>query len=481
MAEVVGAIHAHRIIHKDIHPGQFFHDPTTQTIKITGFGMASRLPRETPAIASPHALEGSLAYKAPEQTGRMNRLVDYRSDLYALGVMFYQMLTGILPFTTEDPMALIHSHIAKQPTPPEQLQPQVPASVSAIVMKLLAKNAEDRYQSAFGLKADLALCQQSFNAGDARSLQDFQPGQQDISQQFQISQKLYGREADIRSIFATFDQVSQGSVRLLLIAGSSGVGKTALVCETNKLLVNRGGYFMAGKFDQLQRHVPYAPFLQAFQSLIQQVLTESDPQIAQWRTQLLAALGQNAQILIDVVPDLEQIIGPQPPVSELGPTESQNRFNRLVQNFLKVFTRSQSPLVIFLDDLQWSDSASLKLLQFLLCDRGSQFLFLIGAYRDNEVKDAHPLRLTLQEIQSQQGPNRGQVIQVSLQPINCSHTQALVADTLSCRSLDLLLPLANLVYRKTNGNPFFVQIDQEMVSARKWLRAWHLDSPPYKD
>ena len=347
VVDILGQVHQQQVMHKDINPSNIIWNPKTGQIKLIDFGISTTLERENSALCSPSCLEGTLAYISPEQTGRMNRGVDYRTDFYSLGVTFYELLTGQLPFDRADAMELVHAHIAKQPVSPCQLVSHIPTPLSDIVMKLMAKNAEDRYQSAYGLKADLETCYRQLQSGGEVS--SFLIGGQDISSNFQIPQKLYGREPEIEALLAGFERISQGTSEMILVAGYSGIGKSALVREVYKPITHRQGYFISGKFDQFQRDIPYDSIVQAFRSLVRQLLSEDGAQIARWREKILGTLGENGQIIIDVIPEVEQIIGSQPPVSELAPLEAQNRFNRLLQNFIGVFAQPEHPLVIFLD------------------------------------------------------------------------------------------------------------------------------------
>lgn len=449
LVETIGQLHQNSIIHKDIKPQNIIINPKTAQVKITDFGIASLLSRENQTIKSPNLLEGTLFYMSPEQTGRMNRSIDYRTDFYSLGVTFYEMLTSQLPYQSTDAMELVHCHIAKQPLPPMQLVHEIPKAVSDIVMKLMAKTAEERYQSAFGLKVDLEKCLTQLETSG--QITDFILGQQDLSNQLQIPQKLYGREAEVITLLQTFERVSAGTTELMLVAGYSGIGKSALVNEIHKPIVQQRGYFIAGKFDQFKRNIPYASLIQAFQELIRQLLTESEEKIQTWKEKLLEALSHNGQVIVEVIPEVELIIGKQPLVLQLGPAESQNRFNLIFQNFIRVFTNKNHPLVLFLDDLQWADSASLKLIQLLVTDPDSQYLLLIGAYRDNEVSPAHPLMMTLDEIQE----SKTIVNTIILQSLGLAHINQLIADTLTCTTEKAKL-LAELVLNKTNGNPFFL-------------------------
>jgi predicted ATPase/signal transduction histidine kinase/DNA-binding NarL/FixJ family response regulator len=479
IAESLGAIHAANIIHKDINPSNLVYNPETGQVKLIDFGISSILSRENPALRNPDRIEGTLAYISPEQTGRMNRAVDYRSDFYSLGVTFYELLTHQLPFETNDALELVHCHIAKQPVPPHELLgvhggAPLPTIVSDIVMKLMAKTAEERYQSAWGLKADLEICLHQLQS--TGEICDFPLAHQDISDKFQIPQKLYGREEEVETLLAAFERVAAGSgrspqpplergaIELILIAGYSGIGKSALVNEVHKPIVRQRGYFISGKFDQFKRDIPYASLIQAFQELIRQLLTETEAQLQTWKQQLLDALGSNGQVIVDVIPEVELIIGKQLPVPQLGATESQNRFNLVFQNFISVFANKEHPLVIFLDDLQWADSASLKLIQLVMTNPDSQYLLLIGAYRDNEVSPTHPLMQTLEQIQ-QTGTR---VSTITLQPLGIDCVNQLIADTLN-DSIERSKPLAELAFNKTNGNPFFLTQLLQFLHAEKLL------------
>ncbi|MCT7968601.1 AAA family ATPase [Laspinema sp. D1] len=444
--EALGQIHKANIIHKDINPSNIVLNPTTGPIKIIDFGISTQLTRENTTLQNPNGLEGTLPYLSPEQTGRMNRCVDYRTDFYSLGVTFYELLTQRLPFETNDPLELVHCHIAKQPISPVHLNSQIPPILSKIVLKMMAKTAEDRYQSAYGLQADLEECLRQFNAG---SLSEFSLGSQDFSDKFQLSQKLYGRQGEIEALLSAFARSSEQS-QLMLISGYSGVGKSALVQELYKPITEKRGYFISGKFDQYQRNIPYSAIVSAFQQLIKQLLAESETQLNQWRDKLLAALGVNGQVIVEVIPEIELIIRKQSEIPELGPNESQNRFNLVFQNFIQVFTQPDHPLALFIDDLQWADGASLKLMQRLM-DGASAGLFLIGAYRDNEVSPVHPLMLTVDEIAKTGVSVQG----IALAPLDLETIAQLIGNTLNC-DLEMVQPLGELVQAKTGGNPFFM-------------------------
>ncbi|MBH8575424.1 AAA family ATPase [Nostocaceae cyanobacterium CENA369] len=459
LSDILNGLHRHRVIHKDIKPANILINPNTQQIKLIDFSIASLLPKETPEIQSPNVIEGTLAYLSPEQTGRMNRGIDYRSDFYSLGVTFFEILTGQLPFQSNDPMELVHCHIAQQPPLLESKSEQIPQVISDIVMKLMAKNAEDRYQSALGLKYDLEKCLAQWQ--DTGSIELFHLGERDVCDRFIIPEKLYGRQTEVQSLLDAFERVSQGSKEITLVAGFSGIGKTAVVNEVHKPIVRQRGYFIKGKFDQFGRDIPFSAFVQAFRDLMTQLLSESDAQLAHWQTKILSALGDNGQVLVEVIPELEAIIGKQLPVPELSGSAAQSRFNLLFGKFIQVFTAPQHPLVIFIDDLQWADSASLKLMQLLMSAAETHYLLFIGAYRDNEVTPTHPLMLTVEEMQKSQVT----VNTITLAALDLQSVNQLIADSLSC-SDELALPLTNLVFGKTKGNPFF---------ATQFLKALHED------
>ncbi|MEQ8756616.1 MAG: AAA family ATPase [Coleofasciculus sp. G1-WW12-02] len=473
-------IHAQHIIHKDINPANIVFNPETQDLKIIDFGIATQLSRENPTLKNPNILEGTLAYISPEQTGRMNRGLDYRTDFYSLGVTFYEMLTGQLPFASTDPLELVHCHIAK--TPPSlshqetEKGEQIPPVIADIVIKLMAKNAEDRYQSADGLKADLETCLKQLT--ETQTIASFTLGQQDSSERFQIPQKLYGRDAEIATLLAAYERVcATGTVDLMLVTGYSGIGKSSLVQELYKPITARRGYFISGKFDQFQRTIPYSAIVTAFRRLIEQLLGETEEQLQVWREKLLQALGKNGQIIIDVIPEVELIIGQQPSVPLLGVNESQNRFNLVFSNFIRTFCSVKHPLTIFLDDLQWADLATLKLMERILIDGETHYLLLLGAYRDNEVSVSHPLAISLQKLQQIKGNG---IQTICLNPLSFEQISCLTHDTLQ-HPPPQLHNLARLVWQKTGGNPFFVNEFLQTLYGEKFLqfnrqqRRWQWD------
>ncbi len=478
VTEILADIHAAHLIHKDINPSNIIWNPNTGQVKVIDFGIATLLPRETLVLKSPNQLEGTLPYLSPEQTGRMNRSLDYRTDLYSLGVTLYEMFTGRLPFETTDAMELVHCHLAKLPTPPRQIKSHIPPVISNVILHLLAKTAEERYQSACSVRADLlAILKYSEETGDMQHVV-LNLGQQDVPNFFHLPQHLYGRESELHELLATFERVCQGGSELLLVAGYSGIGKTALVQEIYKPITAKRGYFSMGKFDQYQRNVPYFALIQAFRHLMQQLLTESTLQIEQWQQQLLAVLEHNGKVISQVIPELEVLLGTQPEVLPLSPSESQSRFNLLFQKFVRVFCQVEHPLVIFLDDLQWADLATLKLLELLVTDRQTTQLLIIGAYRDNEVDAVHPLRQMLDRL------SQTMVIkQLNLTPLQLTDITQLLTDTLHSHSDQAarLHALAVLIMQKTRGNPFFVNqflkmlYQQQLLSFDPATQQWHWD------
>ncbi|MFH1137070.1 MAG: AAA family ATPase [Pseudomonadota bacterium] len=446
ISRVLAAIHQQKIIHKDVNSSNILIDPTTGKISFIDFGLSSKLEIQEHDLGRPELLEGTLAYISPEQTGRMNRVVDYRTDLYSLGVTFYELLTGRLPFESSDPMTLVHCHLAKKPLPPQAAVPGLPKPLSDIVMKLMAKNAEDRYRSAEGLGADLEYCRRHLD-----DLKEFELGKKDVSGRFNPPRKLHGREKEIGTLVEAFGRAGSGRTEMILVAGFSGVGKTSLVNEVLKPITAAKGYFVAGKYDQFQRNTPYYALVQALARFCRQVLMEPLSTLDRWRTDLLEALGENGRVLIDLVPDFEILLGPQPEVPVLGPKEGQNRLLFVFQRVIKAMARPEHPLAIFLDDLQWADEASLFLLKSLLTDVDHKNLLLIGAYRDNEVNETHPLSMALADLRLE----KAVVGAIELRNLSKNDVGALIAEVLSARE-EQVKPLGDVVFDKTLGNAYFV-------------------------
>lgn len=448
LAGTLRQLHRRGLIHRDIKPANVLLDAHGNT-RLMGFGIASRLPREHQLPTTPERIAGTLAYMAPEQTGRMNRSTDARSDLYSLGVTFYEMITGTLPFTAADPMEWIHCHIARPPTPPGERVKGIPAAVEAIILKLLAKAAEDRYQTAAGVEADLRRCLASWEAHG--SIDRFEPGARDVPDRLLIPEKIYGREREIDALVAAFDRVlAHGRAELILLSGYSGIGKSSVVNELHRVLVPPRGLFASGKFDQHKRDVPYATLAQAFQTLVRRILGRDEAELRGWRHALQEALGSNGQLIVNLIPELAAVIGDQAPVPELPPQDAQSRFQMVFRRFLGVFARPEHPLALFLDDLQWLDAATLDLLERLVTEPNVQHLLLVGAYRDNEVGPSHPLTRTLEAMRSV----GGKIQEIVLAPLAPADVERLIADALRT-GREQVRPLAELVFDKTAGNPFF--------------------------
>lgn len=460
ISEILGDIHRDGIIHKDINPNNILINPQSSEIKIIDFGIAAQLDHEDQQWIHPDQLEGTLAYIAPEQTGRMNRPVDYRSDYYSLGITLYELLLNRPPFEAQDSMEMVHLHIAAVPPSLHSQEPSIPLIASRIVEKLIKKNAENRYQSAFGICKDLEACilALSFAAPD----EDFVAGTRDVSDRFSIPAKLYGRDAEIQRLMAAYERVCDGQPGVVLVTGYSGIGKSSLIHEIHKPIAKRRGFFIAGKFDQYRRNIPYSALIQAFQSLLHQLLTQSDARIALWRERMLDALGENAQVIVEVLPELRHILGDQPDVPPLAPQEAKNRFNYYLVNFVRIFAQAEHPLTLFLDDLQWADHPSLNLLELLCTGSGCTHQMIIGAYRHNEVDAAHPLQLALARMRSA-GVS---IDEIALQALAPEVVCQIVADTFKCEA-DKTQQLAVRVYRKTDGNPFFInQLMKSLYDSR---------------
>ncbi|WP_437941112.1 AAA family ATPase [Sorangium sp. So ce341] len=448
VADALASLHHAGVIHKDVKPHNILVRLDPLVVKLSDFGIATRLSQEAPRAESPDAAEGTLAYMSPEQTGWMNRSLDCRTDLYSLGVTLYEMLTGAPPFTAPSAMELVHCHLARTPTPPHEASAEIPRVVSDLVMKLLSKAAEDRYPCAEALRADLEECLRRYEA-DGR-VDPFPLGERDAGGRLWLPEKLYGREAETQAVVAACERAAAGAVELFLISGHAGVGKSALVREVYKVLARRPGYFVSGKFGQLKQRTPYAAIAQAFGELCERMLSEGEEPVARWKARLSAALGAIGQVVVDVIPELERVVGPQPAVQPLGPTESKNRFSLAFQTFVRAVTEEHL-LVLFIDDLQWADPASLKLLELLMTDPDGRGMLVIGAYRDQEVDDAHPLARLVRDLRAANAP----ASDVWLRPLEIEDIRRLLADALRCR-LEDTDAFAALILERTAGNPFFI-------------------------
>ena len=449
LAAALARLHGRGLIHKDIKPANILVNNATWAVWLTGFGIASHLPRERQAPGSTEAIAGTLAYMAPEQTGRMNRSIDSRSDLYACGVTFYETITGSLPFSASDPLEWIHCHIARPPAPPSERVHGIPGPIEAIILKLLAKSPEDRFQTAAGLEADLRACLTSWETH--RRIDAFPIGARDVPDRLLIPEKLYGRKAEVDALVAAFDRVAaRGRAEFILVSGHGGVGKSSVVSEFSKVVPPQG-WFAAGKFDQYKRDIPYATLAQAFQSLVRRILGRDDTELNRWRQALLEALGPNGQLMVTLIPELAAIIGEQPSTPDLPPQEARNRFQMVFRRFVSAFAQPEHPLALFLDDLQWLDAATLELLEHLVAEPDVRHVLLVGAYRANELDPSHALVRTLERIR-----NAGTSVQeIALKPLAPSDVRRLIADALRAEA-EHVRPLAKLVFEKTGGNAFFV-------------------------
>jgi predicted ATPase/signal transduction histidine kinase len=449
LASALADLHRQDIVHADLKPGNIMFDPGTGALKLLGFGLAAELSHVSAVPTSVALVEASPAYMSPEQTGYLNQGVDGRSDLYSLGAIFYELLTGVPPFQAGDALEWAYCHVARPPRPPTEIVPSIPAGLSAIVLRLLAKQAQDRYQSARGLLADLGRCRDDWTAKGL--IDPFPLGVRDVSDRFLISPRVYGREREIAALKESFNRVrTSGRSEFVLVSGYSGIGKSSLVQELRQTVVEASGYFASGKYDQYRRDVPYSTLVQAIQDLLRQILAESDERVQAWRAALREALGANGGLLVDLVPQLELVIGPQPPAPALPPNEAQQQFQLVFGRFLGVFARPGQPLVLFLDDLQWLDPASLALMAYRLTSPDIKALLLVGAYRDNEVGPSHPLTGALEEIR-RSGVSLREVV---LGPLPAVPLGQFVADTVG-RPASAVVRLAQLIYDKTEGNPFF--------------------------
>ena len=467
-------LHQSSIIHKNIKSSNIIFNIKTNEVKLVGFDVATILPQEVPTYINSNTIQEDLLYISPEQTGRMNRTIDFRTDFYSLGVTFYELATGKLPFQALGFLELIHSHMARKPESVSEIDAIIPMEISQIISKMMAKIPEERYQSAAGLLFDLNYCLDSIKRNG--EIHGFNIASQDVSRTLQIAQGLYGRKDEVEILREILNRASGGSVEVAIISGESGTGKTSLVKELNKPVTNKKGHFISGKFDQLKKNIPYSALIFAFQELVRDILTESKTSLSYWEKALLNALGSNGQIIIDVIPDVELIIGPQPPVVELGPVESQNRFKMLLLKFINVFCKKAHPLVIFLDDLQWADMATTKMVDLVLNEKTMRYFMFIGAYRSNVAEKSHPWPTLLEDLTKNGFP----INNIEVGPLQLENINSLIADTIN-REYEQTMPLTKIVLTKTNGNPLFLKqflknlYDEKLLYLNSKKERWEWD------
>ena len=447
ITQELAKVHAAHCVHQQIDPDHIHYHAQTQKVVLSGEISSSQ--KQIPSTLNPGRTSNRMLYISPEQTGRMNRTLDYRTDFYSLGTVLYELLTGKPPFVSEDMVSLIYSHIAHAPQPPHLVKPQIPVQVSHIVLKLLEKNPEDRYQTSFGLISDLELCRDQLqSSGD---IPEFRLCEKDFPGHIAIPEKLYGRARDIQTLTATFQQASRGEKTLFLVSGQPGMGKSALVRELHKPVAAEGGLFLEGKAGQFQREVPYQSLVTACRQGMGIVLAKPKTEQSSWCAQLKEALGENAGLVAALIPELEILLGPSSEVLPLGPQESRLRFLETFSQFLRVFATKEHPLALFLDDLQWCDSATLELLKAILTDPRPSCLFVVGTYRENEVDAGHPLILMVQKLERE-----GRAVQrLELKPLHGEDIRELLGETLRTDVGSVSL-LTTAVLRKTEGNPFFL-------------------------
>ncbi|MGL1887027.1 MAG: trifunctional serine/threonine-protein kinase/ATP-binding protein/sensor histidine kinase [Reichenbachiella sp.] len=474
IARILSEVHDAKIIHKDINSHNLIIDNESGKAHLLDFGISTKLNLKKQNLENPERLEGSLMYISPEQTGRMNRMVDYRTDLYSLGITFYEMLTGKVPFQHTDAMEMVHAHIASQPASISSHRENIPKVLQQILDKLMSKNAEDRYQSARGLMKDLDQCLEIWN--ETGDIQDFELCQHDFSGDFLLPQKLYGRENELSLLMDAFSRVAEGELETVLVGGYSGTGKSVLVHETHGPITAKRGYFIEGKFDQFQRSKPYLAFVQAFTSFVSILLTEKENRLEPLREQIKNAVGNEGKVLTDLIPNLEMLIGAQPSIPKLGGLESQNRLNYLFSSFIKTISTADHPVVFFIDDLQWADSASLSLLNALMSDKELSHLMCVCAYRDNEVSPDHPFMITVEDIREK----GGKISEINIGNLEKINVQQLISDATDL-AIDSTISLSDLVFEKTHGNAFFITqfiknlVDESLLYFDQKERKWKWD------
>ncbi|MBN2440919.1 MAG: diguanylate cyclase [Spirochaetales bacterium] len=451
LSETLGILHKNSIIHMAVKPDNILVNKDLHEVKLTNFGISSVLTHENDEIYDPEVIERALSYMSPEQTGRTNQRIDYRTDLYSLGITFYEMLLGKVPFEAKDPMELIYSHIARNLDSLDSIDPLIPPVISGIILKLLAKTPEERYQNSFGLMIDLEKCLSRLN--NTGKIKSFPLGEKDISIKFNIPQIIVGRKEETKTLLSIFEGVTRGEEKrqITLVSGAPGIGKTAIINEIQKPIITKRGYFISGKYDLFRRDVPYSAIIQAFQGLVRQLLAESEERLNKWKDLIAGAVGPSGKIITDIIPIVEYIIGKQSDVPELNPEQSQNRFNLVFKKFVSIFAIREHPLVMFLDDLQWVDLASMAFIKTIVSDPDTKYLHFIGAYRDNEVSALHPFALAVEDIKKE----GIKINTLNVTPLSVTHVNQLLVNFLGCTE-ERSFSLAEIIFQKTNGNPFFV-------------------------
>ena len=479
LTQILKGVHQENVIHLDLNSRNILITHDHLHVRLIDLGSAAPIDRGGHhKIQSDTVLE-NLSYIAPEQTGRINRTVDERSDLYSLGVVLYELIAGRLPFDLKDPMELVHHHLARVPISPSEVSSGIPEVLSAIILKLLLKNAEDRYQSAAGVQADLEKCLQRLKPDN--TIADFPLGEADYASRLIIPQKLYGRESELKELENAYESVCQDSSSIVFIGGYSGIGKTALVKEIQRPVSEKSGYFIEGKFDQVVT-TPYAGISHGLDLFVSQLLTQTETQLAAWRSKILEAVGPNGRILLDVIPSLKLVIGPQPAVPDLSAQEAQNRFNYVFQRFFGAIARSEHPICFFLDDLQWVDPGSLGLLKTLFTSPELAHLLVVGAYRDNEVHADHPLMMLIADL----GKAGANLKRMTLPKLAKADVEALISDALR-RDPGEIRELSRLIYAQTKGNPFFIRQvlrsmeDQGLLALDSAAGHWRWDVNALRD
>lgn len=449
VCQALTVVHEQNIVHKDLNPSNIVFSKDKEKLKLIDFGLASEISAEEPDLNNLRHLEGTYAYISPEQTGRVNRPVDHRSDFYSLGIILYELLSGQIPFKATNPREWIHCHVARQAVELYLKNLLVPKSLSDVVMKLLSKSPDDRYQSSYGIIKDLEACIEHLEAD--LSFDDYTVGRQDIVKRFKIPEKLYAREKETNQLKNCFERASKGETCVAIVKGYSGIGKTSLVNQLQPLVQIRNGYFLTGKFEQFDKNIPYAAFIQAYSKVIDHVLACTDEEITRWRKSLLNALKGNAHLILEVIPQMELIIGKQPVPQELPLTEAHNRFVLTFMSFIQVFANEKHPVVLLLDDLQWADSASLEIIDLLIGNSTNHPLMLVLSYRDNEITLGHPLLPVLHHLEK----SKIHQVEIKVEVLNVQDVRTLIGDSFACAKSDVN-KLAAISIQKTNGNPFFL-------------------------